>query len=380
MSTLVYNADQLLLLESARDFLTQEAPVAHFRKIRNEQHPDGLSLPLWKKFGYMGYAGILIPESLGGMALGHKEVSIVMQEIGRNLTPSPFFTTAILGATALNVAGSIAQQQLYLPGISIGESLLALAVDESPKHNPRHIALEARKDGGDFRLRGSKTFVVDGHIANSILVVARTGGSNDDTEGLTIFLVDKTSDGLDIERTVMVDSHNAARLTFNDVQVPGSAVLGNIDDGWSLLCATLNAGRLAITSELLGIADEVFTRTLAHLKERTQFGKLLGSFQALQHRLARLYVEIEMGRAALMNAARALDESNPDSSFLVSVAKSKLGLVASNAAREAVQMHGGMGISDEVDVGLYMKRVRTLDELFGDHRYHRNQVALANGY
>jgi acyl-CoA dehydrogenase len=377
---LVLTEEQTMLRDSARGLLADKAPVAHLRQLRDEQAPDGLSRALWQTFAEMGFAGLLVPEAFGGSGLGMVEAGVVMEEIGRNLTPSPFLSTAILAAAALTHGGSAAQQQAYLPAIAAGSLLATLAIDEGAKHRPLSTALQATRAGNGFRLSGSKALVLDGHIADLVIVAARSAGNPGDRDGLTLFLVDAKASGLTIERTAMLDYHNAARLEFDNVEVTSDSVLGELDHGAALLERVLNIGRVAVASELLGVAEGVFARTVAYLKERKQFGRLIGEFQALQHRAAHLYVEIEITRAALLKAAQALDSDPERAAALVSVAKAKAGSTATLAVQEGVQMHGGMGMTDAFDIGFFMKRARVCQELFGDSNYHAEQLARLKGY
>ncbi len=378
--TLVLNEQQSMLRDSARDFIGQEAPVAHLRQLRDHRNADGVSLPLWRQFGYMGFAGTLVPEAQGGMALGHVEVGTIMEEIGRNLAPSPFWSTAVVGATALRLGAGKSQQQVWLPRVAAGEAVLSLAVDERGKHNPAATLMTARREGAVFVLDGAKTFVVDGHIADVLVVVARTDPQSRGTDGLGLFLVDARAAGINVERTSMVDSHNAARIRMDGVAVPADRVLGEPGRGWEVLAPVLEAGRAALAAEQVGLADEAFARTLAYLKERVQFGRRIGEFQALQHRAAKLFTQIELARSAVLKAAQALDAASNQAPFLVAVAKAKAGSVSTLAVQEAVQLHGGMGVTDELDLGLFMKRARVLEELLGDHRFHADRIAAFNGY
>ena len=377
---LVLTEEQTMLRDSARGLLADKAPVSHLRQLRDEQSPDGLSRALWQTFAEMGFAGLLVPEAFGGSGLGVVEAGVVMEEIGRNLTPSPFLATAVIAAAALTHGGSAAQQQAYLPAIATGSLLATLAIDEGAKHRPLHTALQATRAGNGFRLSGSKALVIDGHIADLVIVAARSAGNPGDRDGLTLFLVDAKASGLTIERTAMLDYHNAARLEFDNVEVTSDSVLGELDHGAALLERVLNIGRVAVASELLGVAEGVFARTVAYLKERKQFGRLIGEFQALQHRAAHLYVEIEITRAAVLKAAQALDSDPERAAALVAVAKAKAGSTATLAVQEGVQMHGGMGMTDAFDIGFFMKRARVCQELFGDSNYHAEQLAQLKGY
>jgi alkylation response protein AidB-like acyl-CoA dehydrogenase len=377
---LVLNEEQSLLRDSARGFLAKNAPVAHLRKLRDSHDETGFSRDLWKQFAEMGFAGILVPEEFGGSSLGHVEAGVVMEELGRTLAPTPFLSTALLCATALARAGSDAQRREYLAKIAAGEKIGAFAVDENSKHNPRKIALSAKRSGNGFSLNGDKGFVVDGHVADFLIVAARTSGEPGETKGLTLFIVDPKTKGVERERTVMVDSHNAARIKFDNVQVDADAVLGEVDGGWKIIEGVLNVGRAAVASELSGAGEEAFQRTVEYLKQRKQFGKTIGEFQGLQHRAANLYGEIEITKAAVLKALQTLDENFDHAGMIVSIAKARAGASATLAVQEAVQMHGGMGMTDEFDIGFFMKRVRVGQELFGDSNFHADQLARLNRY
>ncbi|HWN58192.1 MAG TPA: acyl-CoA dehydrogenase [Methylomirabilota bacterium] len=377
---LVLNDEQIMLRDNARGFLSKKAPIAHLRHLRDTHDADGFSRPLWKDFVEMGWAGILVPQNYGGLGLGHVEAGVVMEELGRTLTPSPFLSTAILAANALARAGNEKQRSEYLSRIVAGDLIGTLAVDESAKHRPEKTAMAATRSGSGFILNGAKTFVLDGHVANLFIVAARTAGSPGETKGVTLFLVDSTAKGIRAERTPMVDTHNAARVTFENVNVPADNVLGEVDAGWVTLEGTLNVGRAAVAAELMGAADEAFTRTVGYLRERKQFGRLIGEFQALQHRAANLYCELEVSRSAVLKALQMLDEAFASAGAIVSIAKAKAGQSATLAVQEAVQMHGGIGMTDEFDVGLFMKRVRVGQELFGDANFHADRRARLNRY
>ncbi|QUS42132.1 acyl-CoA dehydrogenase [Tardiphaga alba] len=376
---LILNEEQTMLRDSARGFIGDKAPIAHFRQLRDSKDAIGFSKEHWKTFAEMGFAGLLVPEAYGGSGLGAVEAGVIMEEIGRTLMPSPFFATAVLAVTALR-GGSEAQQAAYLPKIAEGALLAALAVDEGTKHRPSNIAMKAERSGNGFKLSGDKAFVVDGHMADLLIVAARSGGSAGEREGLTLFAIDPKAKGIAIERTVMVDAHNAARIVFDNVAVDADSVIGDVDQGGALLDRVLNIGRGAVAAEMVGLSDEVFGRTVTYLKERKQFGKLIGEFQALQHRAAHLYTEIEVTRAAAMKALQLLDADAPTAAAAVAVAKAKAGTTATLAVQEGVQMHGGMGMTDQFDVGLFMKRARVCQELLGDSNFHADQLARMKKY
>jgi acyl-CoA dehydrogenase len=377
---LILNDEQTMLRDNARGFLAKNAPIAHLRALRDNRDADGFSRALWKNFVEMGWAGILVPQDYGGLGLGHVDAGVVAEELGRTLTPSPFLSTAVLAATAISRGGNDQQKKTYLPKIVAGDLIATLAVDEFAKHHPEKTAMPAARAGNGFKLNGAKTFVIDGHVANLLIVVARTSDNAGDTSGLTLFIVDATTPGVRAERTSTVDTHNAARIAFEDVNVGADNVLVKIDAGWDLLESVLNVGRAIVAAEMVGVADEAFTRTVAYLKERKQFGKAIGEFQALQHRAANLYCELEVTRSVVLKALQTLDESVDRAGPIASVAKARAGLSATLAVQEAVQMHGGIGMTDEFDIGLFMKRVRVCQELFGDSNFHADRLARLNRY
>jgi alkylation response protein AidB-like acyl-CoA dehydrogenase len=377
---LVLNEEQSMLRDSARGFISDKAPVSHLRQLRDSRDATGFSRELWRSFAELGFSGLLVPDDFGGSGLGCVEAGVVMEEIGRTLMPSPFLSTAVLAVSALSRGGSAAQKSEHLPKIASGSLLAALAVDEGAKHRPLRTKMQAVRSGNGFRLNGAKAFVVDGHTADLLIVAARTAGSPGEHDGLTLFLVDPKSKGIETERTAMVDSHNAARIVFDNVEVNADGVLGEVDQGGALLEGILNIGRGAVASEMIGVSEEVFGRTVGYLKERKQFGRLIGEFQALQHRAAHLYVEIEITRAAVLKALQTLDGDFENAGAAVAVAKARAGSTATLAVQEGVQMHGGMGMTDQFDIGFFMKRARVCQELFGDSNFHADQLARLKSY
>jgi alkylation response protein AidB-like acyl-CoA dehydrogenase len=381
---LVLTEEQSMLRDSARGLISDKAPVSHLRQLRDSKDATGFSRELWRAFAEMGFSGLLVPEQFGGSGLGCVEAGVVMEEIGRSLMPSPFLSTAVVAASALSRGGSDAQKSHYLPKISDGSLLAALAIDEGAKHRPLQTSMQAVRSGNGFRLNGDKAFVVDGHTADLLIVAARTAGSVGERDGLTLFLVDPKAKGMAkgmaTERTAMVDSHNAARIVFDNVEVDADGVLGEVDRGGGLLEGVLNIGRCAVASEMVGLSEEVFGRTVSYLKERKQFGKPIGEFQALQHRAAQLYIEIEITRAAVLRALQTLDGDFAQAGAAVAVAKARAGSTATLAVQEGVQMHGGMGMTDQFDIGFFMKRARVCQELFGDANFHADQLARMKSY
>lgn len=371
---LVLNDDEKMLRETAEGYFTDKAPVKSLRDLRDSKDETGFDRDLWREMGEMGFAGVLVPEDHGGVAMGYQAAGLIAEQMGRNLTASPFFSTSVLAATALNIGGNEAQKAKYLSKIATAETVIALALDEGVKHNPDQIETKAEPSGNGFKLNGSKAMVIDGHMADSLIVAAQT------ENGITLFMVDAKSKGLDIERTIMVDSHNAARITLDDVEVDGDDVLGEVDKGMEILGHVLNAGRAILSAELLGAGSQAFQSTVDYIKERKQFGKIIGEFQALQHRASHMYSEMEVARSAVLASLTGLDQGDENAELYCAMTKAKLGQVAKLAGLEGVQMHGGVGMTDEYDIGLFLKRIRVLQELFGDGNYHADKIAKAKGY
>ena len=327
----------------------------------------------------LGLTGILVGEDDGGLGMGNVEAGIVLEEIGRNLTPSPFLTTSVLATTALNHAGAEMRER-YLPGVVSGKAVYAVAIDESAKHRPERIATKAEKSGNGFKLSGKKSFVVQGASADMLIVAARTSGGDSDDDGITLFAVPKDAAGLDHRAVRLVDASMATHTTFDGVELDGDAVIGEVDGGRAVLNAMLRAGRIGAAAEGVGVASGAMDMTVDYLKQRKQFGKLIGEFQALQHRAAHLYSEVEIARAVTIKAQQLLDAGSERAELMVSVAKAKVAQAAGLAVKEGVQMHGGIGMTDEYDIGLYMKRDRALQEFLGDGYYHTERVAQLQGY
>jgi alkylation response protein AidB-like acyl-CoA dehydrogenase len=379
MRPLVAIETQVLLAESVGRFLSEAAPVSHLRSLR-DAGAKSFSSSLWSQFAELGFSGVLVPETYGGLGLGYSEAGIIMEALGHTLTPSPFLSTSVLSAAALTFAGSSQQREKWLPKIASGQAIGAFAVEESAKHCPEWTALRAAPMATGFLLNGRKTCVLDAHVANFVIVVARTTGAPGDERGLSQFLVELPLAGLAIEPVHLVDHRHVAHLTFEGTEIPREALLGQVSGGVDLLRRILDVGRATVAAELSGIAAEVATRTGSYLRERRQFGRLIGENQALQHRLAHLHTELELTSSIVLGALRALDESAANTELVVAAAKSKAGAVATLAVQEAVQLHGGIGMTDELDIGFFMKRARVAQELFGDSTYHADRLAVLHGY
>ncbi|MAG97177.1 MAG: acyl-CoA dehydrogenase family protein [Alphaproteobacteria bacterium] len=373
--TFVLNEEQVLIKDTAHNFFADQAPVSALRALRDEGDEQGYSPTLWRDMAELGFAGILVAEEHGGSGLGYLPMGLVLEESGRTLAATPLLATAVIGAAALQLAGSAEQQSELLPSLAGGETLLALAHEEGPHHAPRFVATRAGAVNGGFRISGEKSFVLDGHIADQLIVVARTAGEPSDYEGLTLFLVPAHAAGVTRTRTMMVDSRNAARIAFDDVHVGPEAVLGEVGGGARLLDDLLDRARIALSAEMLGSVLEAFERSVEYLKVREQFGVPIGSFQALKHRAALMFNEIELSKSIVLEGLSALDVGRDDVALLASCAKAKLCDAFELVSSEAVQLHGGIGMTDEEEIGFFLKRARVAQRAFGDAAFHRDRFA-----
>ncbi len=375
----VLNEEQTMIRDSAKAWVQEKSPVTAFRKMRDSNNSDGFDRNAWAEMAELGWAGILIPEAYGGTGLGYLTLGLVLEETGRTLTASPLLSTAT-ATTALLLGGNEEQKKKWLPKIAEGKAIGTLAVDEAPHHAPEKVALKAEKSGPGYKLNGTKTFVMDGGTADLIVVAARTSGKPGDKNGITLFVVDGKASGLTREKLKSVDSRGVANLTFKDVSVGADAVLGSVDQGFGVLEPTLDRARAAIAAEMLGQAVQSFETTLDYLKTRVQFGQPIGSFQALQHRAAKMFTDLELTRSCVEGALQAIDRDANDIAQLASLAKAKAGDAVHLVSNEMVQMHGGIGMTDAHDAGLYLKRARVQERTFGGSSYHRDRYATLSGY
>ena len=370
----VLDEQRRLLRDSAQTFVGERLPVAQLRSLRDRADERGFDAAGWRAFGAQGYAATLVPEAHGGLGLGVCEAGLIAEQLGRTLAASPFLGTAVLAGWLVARGGGAAQQQAWLPRIAAADTVLALAVDDGPRHRPQSITTRAVRDGDGWRVDGAKQLVVDGHVADAIVVAAQAD------DGVALLLLPRGTPGLQVERTVMVDAHNAARVRLDGVRVGADALIGSVEQGRALLDGVLDVGRMVVASELIGLADEVFERTVDYLQQRKQFDRVIGEFQALQHRAAELFCDLELARALVRQAQAALDAGQADAPRLVAQAKARANLSANRAVQEGVQMHGGIGMTDELDIGLFMKRARVLQELLGDTAFHLDRAARFTGY
>ena len=371
----ILSEEQTMLRDAAKSWVGEKSPVTALRKLRDSGNADGFDRAAWNEMAEMGWAGILIPEEFGGSGLGYLTLGLVLEETGRTLTASPLVSTALTATTALLLGGSDAQKKAWLPKIAEGKAIAALAVDEGAHHAPAKIALKAVKSGSGWTLSGKKSFVLDGGVADFLIVAARTSGKIAEASGITLFLVDGNAKGLSRQKLKSVDSRGVANLSFDNVEVGADAVLGSVDQGYGILEATLDRARAGLAAEMLGSATQAFETTLDYLKTRVQFGQLIGTFQSLQHRAAKMYTDLELTRSCVEAALSAIDNNSNDVPQLASLAKAKANELCHLVSNEMVQMHGGIGMTDAHDAGLYLKRARAAEATFGSAAYHRDRYA-----
>jgi alkylation response protein AidB-like acyl-CoA dehydrogenase len=374
----VLTEEQQMLRDSATSFAAEKLPVSQLRALRK----DGKAYDpgTWKEMAELGFAGVLVPEEFGGSAFGYVGLGQVLEAQGRTLAASPLLSTAMIGASALLLGGTAAQKDAWLGKIAGGEVIVALAADEGPHHDPAHVKLSAKKSGAGYVLNGDKRYVVDGAEADLLVVAARTSGDAGDATGITLFLVPGKAKGVTRTSLKTLDAHAAANISFAGVEIGADAVLGAVDAGYGLLEEILDRARIGVAAEMLGAADAAFEMTSEYLKVRKQFGQLIGSFQSMQHRAAIMFTELELTRSCVAAALDALDRNANNVSELASLAKARAGETLHLVSNETVQMHGGIGMTDAHDSGLYMKRARVLEGLYGSESFHRDRYARLAGY
>ena len=378
---LVLSEDQELIAKTAGDFVKQKSPIARVRELRDTNDPVGFSRALWKEMAELGWVGIAFPEAQGGAGLGFSELVVVLEELGRTLAPEPFLSTVLLAGQALALSGDAAKAAAWLPRLCQGEAILALAQQEArSRYDLAAVETRAERAGAAFRLSGEKIQVLDGHVADAFVVVARTAGGPRDANGITLFLVPKGAAGLAVSRQTRLDGRNAALVRLDGVSVPADAVIGAVDAGHDLLVRVVDRATVGLCAEMLGGMQQAFALTVEHLKQRIQFGVPIGSFQALKHRAANVFIELELAKSGVMAAARAVDAGDPDLARLVSLTKARCSDAYVLAANEGVQMFGGVGMTDEYDIGFYLKRARAAELTFGDAAFHRARWATLSGY
>jgi len=379
--TLVLTEDQELLAKTALDFGRAHSPVSRIRALRDAQDSVGFSRDLWQEMAKLGWTGILIPEEYGGASLGLADLAVVLEGLGRTLAPEPFLSTVLLGGQLIAQAGSSEQKQTWLPGIGSGEKILTVSYQEARSRYDLHrVTTQASAEGDDWRLSGEKIQVLDGQNADAFIVSARTAGGQSDQDGITLFLITPDTPGLTIRPQTLVDSRAAALVKLDGVKVGAASIVGTPGQGLPTLSHIVDLATVGLCAEMLGGMSQIFDDTLGYLKTREQFGVAIGSFQALKHRAAKVFMEIELCRSSVMAAANAADDGDADLALLVSLAKARCSDAFTLATNEGVQMHAGIGMTDEHDAGFYLKRARATEMTFGDAAWHRDRWARLRGY
>ncbi len=377
---LVLNEEQRYLKETAREFFRTQMPVDVLRQLRAGKCPVGYRNEDWQQMNELGWAGIILPEEYGGLDFGYMGLGAILEEGGRTLAPSPLLSSVVMGATLILQAGSAQQREQLLPAIASGELTVAVALEEGHHHDPYPGNTTLVADGDGFILSGTKSFVADGFAADKLIVVARSAGSAGQAEGLSLVLVDGDQAGLTKQPRCFADSRAAASISFDDIRLPASALLGDLHGGTPPLELALDCARICLGAEMFGGALECFERTVDYLKEREQFGVKIGSFQALQHRASLMYIELQLTKSVVLDALSAIDEKRADLPQLASLAKARCNDVFELVTSEAVQMHGGIGVTDELDIGLFLKRSRMASQQLGSSGFHRDRYATLCGY
>ena len=378
---LVLDEDQEFIAKTARDFADEHSPISRFRELRDSGDADGFSRKLWKEMAELGWLGIPYPESLGGAEMGFVELAVVLEALGRNLAPEPFLSSVVLAGQTLLLGGSEDQKQAWIPGLVEGDKLLALAyLEEKSRFDSNRVATRAEAKGDGWVIRGDKIQVLDGHVADALIVSARTAGDESDADGIGLFVVPADAPGLAVTRQTRVDHRGAALVSFDAVEVPADAAVGEVGAGGALLERVIDRATVALGAEMLGGMSKAFELTLDYLKERQQFDVPIGSFQALKHRAADIFIAIELARSTVMAAACAVDEDSPELPKLVSAMKVRCSDAYILAGNEGIQMFGGVGMTDEYDIGFFLKRARAAELTFGDAAWHRDRWARLSGY
>ena len=377
---LVLSEEEQFLKDTAKNFADERTPISHFRSLRDNNDPKLWDKDIWSEMVKLGWPGILIPEEFGGSNFGVTGIGVILQECAKTLTPSPLFATGVLGAYAITQFGNDDQKSNYLPKIVSGEITTALAIDETSHHEPSKTEMTAKKNDSNFILNGKKIFVIDGASADILIVLARTSGVKGDSTGLSLFILNSDTSGIETKKLDMADSRNYANISFNEVIIDESSLLGDLETAGETVESILDIGRIAMSAEMLGNAESAFEITLDYLKQRKQFGALIGSFQALQHRAAEMFCEIELTKSSVMAAMRAADENSNELQRLSSLSKTMAGETLHLVSNEAIQMHGGIGVTDEYDIGFFLKRARVAEQIFGSAKYHTERYANLSGF
>jgi len=367
--------EQQLLKDSVDRFVRENYELSQRRAC--VASPDGFSRDHWATMAELGWLGAAMPEQYGGIGGGAAETMVIMEGFGSGLVVEPYFATAVLGGNLILHGGSDAQKSALLPALIEGKLILAFAYAEPQSRFDLHdVATTAKKNGGGYTISGRKGVVVHGGAADKIVVSARTAGTARDRDGITLFLVDRDAKGVGLRDYQTIDGLRAAELDLDSVAVGADAVLGDVDGGLALIEDTARRGMAALCAEAVGVMDRMQDLTNEYLKTREQFGRPIGKFQALQHRMVDILIACEEARSASMVANLRLDEADMDArDQAVTAAKVKIGQSGRLVGQSAIQLHGGMGMTDEMAIGHYFKRLAMIDVMFGDHTHHLKRYA-----
>ena len=373
--TLIINEEQKMLKESTKEFLDSKSPLSSMRNLRDNNFQT-YNKDLWVEMVEMGWTSLTIPEKYNGLNFGYVGLGQVLEEMGRKLTVSPIISTVLMSSTLINLSKNEILKNKLFQEIMNGSKLLTLAHEEGKHHNSNSLDTLISKEEDFFVLNGKKNFVIDGSISDYLIVSAKDeSGSN-----TLIVLVNADTNGIKFNHKVHMDSRTYSDITFNNVKIEKDNFLSSNGDGFSILDKTFDIARIGLASEMLGSVQEAFEITMAYLKEREQFGVKIGSFQALQHRSALMFGEIELCKSIVLKALQSIDSNDSNLSKNASLAKAKLGLVFKLVSNEAVQMHGGIGVTDDADIGFFLKRARVIQRILGDSNYHLDRLAKINNY
>src|SRR5436305_1877373 len=374
-----FTEEQRMLRESARRFFESECTAQFVRQRMAE--PAAVTDMFWQKLAEQGWLGIVYPEEDGGSGLGLVDLVVLMEEMGRAVMPGPFLSTVLLAGAAIAEAGSSAQRREWLPRIAGGSAKAALAWTEpNLRWDAAGIAMSARESGSGFVLSGTKLFVGDAHLADVLVVAARTRDGSTMADGVSLFLVPKDAPAVALRRLPSIDeTRKLCEVTLDNVAVPGSALLGELHQGWAPLQQVIDRAAVALSAEMCGAAQRVLEMTVDYAKLRTTFGKPIGSYQGVKHKCADMLVEIENAKSLTYYAAWAVDEGEPDAPLAVSMAKAAASDAGRKVCAAGIQLHGGIGMTWEHDLQLYLKRAKADEVMFGDATWHRERIARLMG-
>lgn len=366
------NDDQRLLLDNVASFVKKESPIDRFRKQRDVE--AGWSKAMWAQMGELGWLGLPFSESAGGMGMSFLESALLLERFGTSLVPEPYISSVVVGGSALAKAGTAAQQEQWLAPMIAGQTTLTLAyAEEKGRFDVNHVETRAERSGDGYVLAGKKLWALHADSADQIIVSARTSGTAKDANGISLFVLDRANVKLQPQKTL--DGRRAAHVELHNVKVGKDALLGAEGQGGALLEEIVDLGAAAACAEGGGVLETVLEMTREYLCDREQFGVKIGTFQALQHRAVDMFVEVQLAKSTTLLAALKVDAPVHERKRAISVAKTQLAESGHFVTRQGIQLHGGIGVTDEHNVGLYFKRMNVLAALFGDSEHHLRRFA-----